>query len=109
MMNPPPYSYVPLWIGAGCISIGVAYMGINLPCGGNARWSQRRFLIFCLVPLLLASILMTIFWGWCGYYGRKLIEWPLFGFGAPHSWVPFLYLGMLIHLVSYFTSLLPSH
>ncbi len=109
MMNPPPYSFLPLWIGAACISIGVAYMGLNLPCGQNLRWSQKRFVIFCLLPLLLASVLMTIFWAWFSYYGRQLIEWPFFGFGAPHSWVPFLYLGIVIHLASYLTSLLPSH
>ena len=109
MMNPPPYSFLPLWLGAGCIVIGVAYMGWNLPCGHNARWSQKRFLFFCLIPLLLASVLMTIFWAWFSYYGRPLIEWPFFGWGEPHSWVPFFYLGIAIHLASYLTSLLPSH
>ncbi|MDQ3545936.1 MAG: hypothetical protein M3429_05380, partial [Verrucomicrobiota bacterium] len=109
MMNPPPYSFLPLWLGGGCVSVGVAYMGWNLPCGQNARWSQKRFLIFCLLPLLLASVLMTIFWAWFSYYGRQLIEWPLFGVGDPHTWVPFLYFGIVIHLASYLTSLLPSH
>jgi hypothetical protein len=109
MMNPPPYSFLPLWLGAGCVVVGVAYMGWNLPCGHNARWSETRFLIFCLLPLLLASVLMTIFWAWFSYYGRPLIKWPFFGFGAPQSWVPFLYLGIVIHLASYLTSLLPSH
>jgi hypothetical protein len=109
MMNPPPYSFLPLWFGAVCVVIGVAYMGWNIPCGHNARLSQRRFLLFCLLPLLLASVLMTIFWAWFGYYGRPLIKWPLFGFGAPHSWVPLLYLGIAIHLASYLTSLLPAH
>ncbi len=109
MMNPPPYSFLPLWLGGGCVSVGVAYMGWNLPCGQNARWSQKRFLIFCLIPLLLASVLMTIFWAWFSYYGRQLIELKLFGLGEPHTWVPFLYFGIVIHLVSYLTSLLPSH
>ena len=85
------------------------YMGINLPCGGNLRWSQNRFLYFCLLPLLLASVLMTTHWAWFMYYGRHLLAWPLFGFGPAHTWVPFLYLGITIHLFSWVGSLLPSH
>ena len=109
MSNPPPYTYLPLSIGAACIVPGVGYMGINLPCGGNLRWSQNRFLYFCLLPLLLASVLMTTHWAWFTYYGRHLLAWPLFGFGPSHTWVPFLYLGITIHLFSWLGSLLPSH
>ena len=111
MSAPPPYSYLPLWIGAACIVPAVAYMGINLPCGRNVGWDQNRFLIFCLLPLLLASVLMTTHWAWFTYYGRSahLIAWPLFGFGPRHTWVPFLYLGMTIHLCSWLGSLLPAH
>ncbi|MDQ2824851.1 MAG: patatin-like phospholipase family protein [Verrucomicrobiota bacterium] len=109
MTNPPPYTFAPLWAGAICVVIGVAYMGINLPCGRNARWSQNRFLIFCLAPLLLASIFMTTHWAWFTYYGRPLYAWPLFGFGEPHTWVPFLYLGIGIHLCAWLGSLLPAH
>ena len=89
--------------------IGVAYMGLNLPCGRNLRWDQKRFLLFCLLPLFLASVLMTIHWAWFNYYGRSLIAWPLFGFGQPQTWVPFLYLGIALHIVSWLTSLLPAH
>src|SRR5215467_5558921 len=53
MTDPPPYSDVPLWAGVVFIIISVAYMGLNLPCGRNVRWDQKRFLIFCLTPLLL--------------------------------------------------------
>ena len=109
MSYPPPYTYLPLSIGAACIVPGVAYMGINLPCGGNLRWSQNRFLWFCLLPLLLASVLMTTHWAWFTYYGRHLVAWPLFGIGPAHTWVPFLYLGITIHLFSWVGSLLPSH
>ncbi len=109
MMNPPPYTNAPLWAGSVFVVIGVAYMGINLPCGRNARWNQRRFLIFCLAPLFLASILLTMHWAWFTYYGRHLPAWPLFGFGRPRTWVPFLYLGIVIHLFSWVGSLLPAH
>jgi len=109
MMNPPPYTSAPFWAGAVLVSIGVGYMGLNLPCGRNKRWKQKTFLIFCLVPLLLASVLMTMYWAWFTYYGRHLIAWPLFGFGPPRTWVPFLYLGIGIHFLSWLGSLLPAH
>ena len=109
MMDPPPRSAAPLWSGALLIVIGVAYMGLNLPCGRNLRWDQDRFLRLCLLPLFLASVLMTIYWAWFNYYGLSLIAWPLFGFGQPRTWVPFLYLGIALHVVSWLTSLLPAH
>ena len=109
MMDPPLRNDALLWSGAALVVIGVAYMGLNLPCGRNLRWDQQRFLLFCLLPLFLASVLMTIYWAWFNYYGRALIAWPLFGFGQPQTWVPFLYLGIALHIVSWLTSLLPAH
>ena len=109
MMDPPLRSDAPLWSGAALVVIGVAYMGLNLPCGRDLRLSQKRFLLFCLLPLFLASVLMTIYWAWFNYYGRSLVAWPLFGFGQPQTWVPFLYLGILLHVISWLTSLLPAH
>jgi hypothetical protein len=109
MMDPPPRSSVIFWVGAVLVVVGVAYMGFNLPCGRNLRWNQKRFLQFCLTPLFLASVLMTIYWAWFNYYGRSLVAWPLFGFGEPHTWVPFLYLGITLHIASWLTSLLPAH
>jgi len=109
MTHPPPYSDVPLWAGVVCYVISVAYMGLNLPCGRNVRWAQKRFLIFCLVPLFLGSVLITTEWAWFTYYGRELPAWPLFGFGQAYTWVPFLYLGIVLHLCSWLGSLLPAH
>jgi hypothetical protein len=109
MMDPPLQSDAILWVGAVLVVIGVAYMGLNLPCGRNLRWDQKRFLQFCLLPLFLASVFMTIYWAWFNYYGRSLIAWRLFGFGQPQTWVPFLYLGIALHIVSWLTSLLPAH
>jgi hypothetical protein len=109
MMDPPPRTDAIFWVGAVLVVIAVAYMGLNLPCGRNLRWNQKRFLRFCLLPLFLASVLMTIYWAWFNYYGRSLIALPLFGFGPPQTWVPFLYLGITLHLVSWLTSLLPAH
>jgi hypothetical protein len=109
MMDRPLRTDALFWVGAVMVVIGVAYMGFNLPCGRDLRWNQKRFLLFCLLPLFLASVLMTIYWAWFNYYGRSLIAWPLFGFGQPQTWVPFLYLGIALHIVSWLTSLLPAH
>ena len=109
MVDPPPRTDALFWCGAVFVVMAVAYMGVNLPCGRNLQWNQKRFLLFCLLPLFLASVLMTMYWAWFNYYGRSLIAWPLFGFGEPHTWVPFLYLGMALHIVSWLTSLLPAH
>jgi hypothetical protein len=109
MMDPPLRTDALFWSGAALVVIGVAYMGLNLPCGRNLRWDQKRFLLFCLLPLFVASVLMTIHWAWFNYYGRSLFAWPLFGFGQPQTWVPFLYLGIALHIVSWLTSLLPAH
>ena len=71
MMDPPLRTDALFWSGAALVVIGVAYMGLNLPCGRNLRWDQKRFLLFCLLPLFLASVLMTIYWAWFNYYGRS--------------------------------------
>src|SRR5947208_5974477 len=109
MMDPPPRTDALFWAGAALVVFAVAYMGFNLPCGRNLRWNQKRFLVLCLLPLFLASVFMTMHWAWFNYYGRSLIAWPLFGFGQPQTWVPFLYLGIALHIVSWLTSLLPAH
>src|SRR5207244_11933241 len=88
MMDPALRTDRLFWSEAALVVIGVAYMGFNLPCGRNLRWDQKRFLLFCLLPLFLASVLMTIHWAWFNYYGRSLIAWPLFCFGQPQKWVP---------------------
>ncbi len=109
MMDPPLRTDTLFWVGAVMVVIAVAYMGVNLPCGRNLQWDQERFLFVCLLPLFLASVLMTIYWAWFNFYGRSLIAWSLFGFGQPQTWVPFLYLGIALHIMSWLTSLLPAH
>lgn len=109
MTNPIPYTSIPLWIGVAGVAMGVAYMGINLPCGGNKRGSQRSFLIFCLLPLFIAALSMTIYWAWFVAYGRATPKWSFFGMTPTHQVVPFIYLGMLMHFLSWLTSLFRAH
>jgi hypothetical protein len=109
MTSPIPYTSTPLWIGAIGIAVSVAYMGINLPCGGNKRGSQRSFLIFCLTPLLLSALCMTTYWAWFEAHGRATPKWSFLGITPAHQVVPFIYLGMLMHFFSWVTSLLRAH
>ncbi len=109
MTYPAPYTFTFLWLGGGFVAIGVAFMGINLPCGGNRRSGQPAFLIFCLLPILLAAICFTIHWAWFRNYERPLVQWRFLGLSAPHPSVAFIYLGVAIHLASWLTSLFRAH
>jgi len=105
----PPDTRVLLLAGGFFICVGVAYMGLNLPCGGNKRWNQNRFLLFCLAPLVCGSVLMTIHWAWFTNYGGKTPAWPVPGMEGRHLWPAFALLGVVLHLLSWAGSLLRAH
>ena len=109
MKTPPPYTLFPLGLGGFCLVIGVAYMGINIPSGGNARWSQTRFLWFCLLPLFLAAVFITTFWAWFTFYGGEPLSFPFLPGMEPSSLSLFLWFGIGIHLISWASSLLHAH
>ena len=74
MMDPPLRSDAVFWSGAVLVVIGVAYMGLNLPCDRNLRWDQKRFLLFCLLLPFLASVFMILYWAWFNSYGRSPVS-----------------------------------
>jgi patatin-like phospholipase len=41
-----------------------AYVGFDLPSAGNAQRSSKHFLIYCLAPLSLAAVALSVFWAW---------------------------------------------
>ena len=51
-----------LAVGFGLIAVAMAYAVIDVPSTGNARWSQRRFLKYRQLPLLLASLILAEWW-----------------------------------------------
>ena len=106
MLNPPPFTNLPLWLAAGCLAIGIAYMGLNLPSSGNRRWGQMPFLLFCLLPLFLGSVFMTMYWAWFQYWGTELPSSSFFGLGPRKTWIPFVAFGVGIHLVVAISALL---
>jgi hypothetical protein len=111
MTNPPPYTYMstPLWLGGICLVIGVTYMGLSLPSGGKARWSQASFLWFCLLPLFLAAVFINIFWAWFTYYGGAVPPVPFLPGMKPHTTSLFLWFGIGVHVVAWMLSLLRAH
>lgn len=48
------------------LAVGVAYMVVDLPSAGNARFPQRRYLLFGLPPLLISAIGFSLYWAWQG-------------------------------------------
>ena len=44
------------------VALAMAYAIVDVPSTGNRRWSQRRFLLFRQLPLLLASLALTEWW-----------------------------------------------
>ena len=60
-----PFGYI-LYPSAALLVAGVAYMVIDLPSAGNARWPQKRFLLFGWAPLLLSAAGFSLYWAWLG-------------------------------------------
>jgi len=109
MTTPAPYTLLPVWIGGSGVALGVAYMGLNLPGSGDRRGSQNSFLFFCLLPIFIAALAMTIGWAWFRNYERPLPQWSFLGITPPHPVVAFIYFGIAVHLASWANSLLRAH
>jgi hypothetical protein len=53
---------IALAVGFALIAVAMAYAIIDVPSTGNAQFSQRRFLWFRQLPLLLASLILAAWW-----------------------------------------------
>jgi len=56
-----------LIVSAALVSLAAAYMVVDLPSAGDARFPQWRFLTFGLLPLLLSAVGFSLYWAWQGY------------------------------------------
>jgi hypothetical protein len=104
MMQPPPQTSLLLWAGALLAIVGFVYMQFDLPHGGDTRQNRRSFLLYCLAPLVVSAILLTLHWGWFTCRGDKLPDWSFFGFKSRA--LPFVYFGIAVHFASWLVSLL---
>jgi len=82
--EPPddPWRYL-LFAAAGLLVVVVAYMVMDLPSGGDARLSQRSFLVFSLAPLVLSAVGFVLYWAWQGDIktGPTAVGFVLYGIG----------------------------
>ena len=61
-------------------AVAICYMGLNRPSTSKKNNSQSKFLLCCLLPLVLAAILLTIYWAGLGT--ATVPPWRFFVFGA---------------------------
>jgi hypothetical protein len=80
-----------LLASAALLAASAAYMVLDLPSAGNARFRQRRFLIFGLAPILLSGIGFLLYlgvagrpWGGTQRSGFRPIWHPHHGGGGHH-------------------------
>ncbi|MEY2562398.1 MAG: hypothetical protein QOH88_591 [Verrucomicrobiota bacterium] len=110
MMTPPPDTCFPLLVGLFGLVGGVTFMGFNLPSvAKKARGNEASFLRFCLLPVFLAAVFITIYWAWFTNHGGKIPELAFLPGMAPHSSTLFLWFGIGVHVVSWAVSLLRVH
>jgi hypothetical protein len=56
---------------AALVALAAAYMVVDLPSAGDARFSQRLYLWFGLAPLLLSAFGFSLYWAWQGYLSSE--------------------------------------
>jgi hypothetical protein len=59
-LTPPAWAFS--WAGDTLIAAAMGFALIDMPSGGNARQSQRRFLFLMLAPLCVGKLLLS--WSW---------------------------------------------
>ena len=74
-----------LALGALALAWAVAYIGASIPSSTTALRDQNRFLVWCLVPLLISVLCLTLYWAW----------WPT------RQWRHFVGLALVVHLIAW--------
>ena len=74
-----------LAVGALALAWAVAYIGASIPSSTTALRDQNRFLVRCLVPLLISVLCLTLYWAW----------WPT------RQWRHFVGLALVVHLIAW--------
>ena len=63
---------ISLAVAFALIAVAMAYAIIDVPSTGNARLSQRRFLLCRQLPLFLASLILAAWWAvFCSVHGTR--------------------------------------
>jgi hypothetical protein len=110
MTNPPPKTPLPFVLGALFLIVAVAYMGFNLPSSAKGRHgNEKRFLLFCLLPLFLGALCLTTYWAWFTYYDNPTPKWRFLPGMAPHTISVFIWFGIVVHVIGWAVSLFRAH
>jgi hypothetical protein len=99
-----PYS-IPastLWflLGTGILAgaVSTAYIGFDLPDGGDAQKPAKWFVYGCFLPLSIAAMHLAIFWAWLPYGSPHAAWWDIIGRGKVGlAWWQFGVVGALMH------------
>ena len=84
-----------LVVGGGLLALAVAYIAATIPSSTTARRGQGKFLLFCLLPLLLGLGCLTIYWAAASGRAAGPTPVPLPGLGD------FVRFGVVVHLIAW--------
>jgi hypothetical protein len=101
MKSPPPFTSTPLWLGCVCLVIGLSYIGLSVPSGRRRPRDDKDFLWFCLLPVFLGAVSITIQWAWFRNYGGETPKMPLLPGMSSQTFPPFLWFGLGLLLVAW--------
>ena len=75
-----------------------AYVGFDLPSAGDAERPSKHFIIYCLVPLSLAAVALSIFWAWLPPGSAMAPWWDVVSRGKEGvAWWHFAVFGAVMH------------
>ncbi|MBZ5672693.1 MAG: patatin-like phospholipase family protein [Acidobacteriia bacterium] len=101
-VHPPDIASATLWslIVAGMLLGGqaTAYVGFDLPSAGDAERPSKHFLIYCLAPLSLAAVALSVFWAWLPPGSPAAPWWDVVSRGKEGvAWWHFAVFGSVMH------------
>jgi len=75
-----------------------AYVGFDLPSAGDAERPSRHFLIYCMAPLSLAAVALSVFWAWLPPGVNTASWWDVVSLGKEGvRWWHFAVFGSVMH------------
>ena len=101
-LKPPsiPVSTLCFLLGTGVLAgaVSTAYVGYDLPSGGDAQKPTKWFVLVCCLPLALAAMHFCLFWAWLPYGSPHAAWWDVIGLGKQGlGWWQFGIVGALMH------------
>jgi hypothetical protein len=87
-------------IGFIAAAVALIYIAMNLPAARKWDFSNRRFLFFCLVPLVISAMALTTYWASLRD-GEAPQHWQVILFAvalASAQWIPYVFLRIVARL-----------